>query len=193
MVEVKSRKNLKRNLILAAVLVFVCAAAYLNWSYNNKWGKADSAMASAEDDMTAEAEAADGGDALVSAEGSGDLVSEYFAQARLTRQESRDEALSLLETAATAETASQEVIDSAMNEITAMANWSMLESQIENELLAKDFADCVVYLSNDGCTVAVPAPVEGLTDVDVARVTDTVLANSDYEASQINIIEVKTY
>ena len=191
--EVKSRKNLKRNLILAAVLVFVCAAAYLNWSYNNKWGKADSAMASAEDDMTAEAEAADGGDALVSAEGSGDLVSEYFAQARLTRQESRDEALSLLETAATAETASQEVIDSAMNEITAMANWSMLESQIENELLAKDFADCVVYLSNDGCTVAVPAPVEGLTDVDVARVTDTVLANSDYEASQINIIEVKTY
>jgi len=49
MKEFKSGKNLKRNLILAAVLFFVCGAAYLNWSFNNKWGRADSAMARAED------------------------------------------------------------------------------------------------------------------------------------------------
>ena len=186
-----NRKNLKRNLILLAVLVFVCGAAWLNWSYNNKWGKADSAMARAEDQMTAEAE--ENYDMVLAQESSGDLVSEYFAQARLTRQESRDAALSLLETAACAETASQEVIDSAMSEITAMASWSLLESQIENELLAKEFADCVVYLAEDGCTVAVPAPVDGLSEADVARVTEAVMANSGYEASQINIIEVKTY
>ena len=53
MKEFKSGKNLKRNLILAAVLFFVCGAAYLNWSFNNKWGRADSAMARAEDAMTA--------------------------------------------------------------------------------------------------------------------------------------------
>ena len=27
-------KNLKRNIIIAAVLLLVCAAVYLNWSYN---------------------------------------------------------------------------------------------------------------------------------------------------------------
>lgn len=188
MVEVKLKKNLKRNAVLAAVVLFVGAAAWLNWSYNNKWGKADAAMANAEDSMSAMSEA----ESVLSTNAS-DPVSEYFAQARLTRQESRDAALSLLETAACAETASQEVIDSAMNEITSMAAWAMMESQIENELLAKEFVDCVAYLSPDSCTIAVPAPQEGLTEADVARVTDTILSNSDYSTEQINIIEVKTY
>lgn len=188
MKEFKSGKNLKRNLLLAAVLFFVCGAAYLNWSFNNKWGRADSAMARAEDAMTA---AMEGEYSSLSA--GIDEGAEYFAQARLTRQESRDAAMALLETAACAETASQEVIDSAMSEITAMAAWSMIESQIENELLAKEFADCVVYLAADGCTIAVPAPVEGLAEADVARVTETVLSTTGLEASQINIIEVKNY
>lgn len=203
MKEKSSRRHWKRNIVIAAVLVFVCAAAYLNWSYNQKWGEANSAMADAEDEMTTEtnlaADAGQGTDAQLTAdtasggENAAAEVSDYFAEARLTRQQSRDQALSLLETAASAESASQEVIDSAMNDITVMANWSLLESKIENELLAKDFADCVVYLSAAGCTVAVPAPAEGLSETDVARVTDAVLANTDYEAAQINVIEVMNY
>ena len=91
---------------------------------------------------------------------------DYFAEARLTRQTSRDEALSLLETAAAGEGASQETIDSAMDAIAAMAQWSMMETQIENLLIARDFADCVAYMTDDGVTVAVPAPAEGLADGD---------------------------
>lgn len=187
----KSRPHLKRNLVIAAVLFFVCAAAYLNWSYNARWGAANSAMADAEDAMTTQAELA--AEEESQTEPVSVAVSDYFAEARLTRQQSRDQALSLLETAACAETASQEVIDSAMNDITVMANWSLLESKIENELLAKDFADCVVYLSADVCTVAVPAPAEGLSETDVAKITDAVLANTDYTAAQINVIEVMNY
>ena len=41
-------KHLKRNVTIAAVLLLVCAAVYLNWSYNNKWGTADPAMVKAE-------------------------------------------------------------------------------------------------------------------------------------------------
>lgn len=188
MSEVKRRPHLKRNIVVAAVLLFVCAAAYLNWSYNAKWGNSNSAMAQAEDEMMAAATAA-----YEAAQQESQPVSDYFAEARLTRQQSRDQALSLLETAACAESASQEVIDSAMNDITVMANWSLLESKIENELLAKEFADCVVYLSADTCTVAVPAPAEGLSEADIARVTDAVLSNTDYAASQINVIEVMYY
>ena len=108
-------KKVKRNIIIAAVLLFVCAAVYLNWSYNNSWGAADPAMVKAEDEkMTS-----------LGGETDAEPASDYFAQARLTRQTSRDEALSLLETAASSESASQETIDSAMNAIAAMANWSM--------------------------------------------------------------------
>ena len=174
-------KKVKRNIIIAAVLLFVCAAVYLNWSYNNSWGAADPAMVKAEDEkMTS-----------LGGETDAEPASDYFAQARLTRQTSRDEALSLLETAASSESASQETIDSAMNAIAAMANWSMLETQLENTLIAKDFSDCVVYISEDGVTVAVPAPAVGLSAAAAARITEAV-TSAGYTADQLNVIEIRS-
>lgn len=175
-------KNKKRNLTLLAVLLFVGAAVLLNWSYNNRWGQPDAEMVSAEDRGIAEAIAQDDGSVITSG---------YFSEARLTRQVSRDEALQLLQTAASAETASQETIDSAMNAISVMATTSMKEAQIENLLIAKEFADCVVYIGNNAVTVAVPAPQEGLSEEAVARITDIIVTETEYDASQLNIIEVK--
>ena len=173
-------KNRKRNITVAAVLLFVCAAVAINLAYNKKWGAADKDMVLAEDAAMA---AAAMDEAKVS--------SAYFAEARLTRQTSRDEALALLQSAATADTASQETIDSAINAISVMATNSMQEAQIENLLIAKEFADCVVYIGNDTVTVAVPAPTEGLTEEAIARVTDIICSETEYQASQLNIIEVK--
>lgn len=168
-------KNLKRNIIIAAVLVLVCAAVYLNWSYNRA------------DEQTPASVTDEGEESPVSAQTEDD----YFAQARLTRQTSRDEALSLLETAAAGEGASQETIDGAMDAIAAMAAWSMQETQIENLLLAKNFDDCVVYISGDGVTAAVPAPVEGLSSASVAQITETIIAETGCAAEDIRVIEVK--
>lgn len=50
-------KNKKRNITMIAVLVFVCAAVALNWSYNNRWGHPDSEMVSAEDSAMLDAAA----------------------------------------------------------------------------------------------------------------------------------------
>ena len=176
-------KNRKKNLTMLAVLMFVCAAVALNWSYNNRWGSPDSELVLMEDEAMLNASASN--NALMSA-------SEYFAEARLTRQVSRDEALELLQTAASAETASQETIDSAMNAISAMANYSMQETQIENLLLAKGFEECVVYIGNESVTVAVPAPVDGLSEESVATITDIICNETEYQAAQLSIIEVKS-
>ena len=40
--------------------------------------------------------------------------------------------------------------------------------------------------------VAVSAPAEGLTDADVALISDVVTSQTDYAVSQIRIIEVKS-
>lgn len=178
-------KNLKRNLTILTVLVLVCTAVYLNWSYNNSWGKADTAMVKAEDAAMKSAE-----DAYAASNGKGNGISSYFAEARLNRQVSRDEALELLQSAATSDNASQETIDSAMTAISAMANYSMRETQLENLLVAKDFADCVVYMTDDSITVAVPAPADGLSEAAVARITETVTSETGYNATQLNVIEI---
>lgn len=170
-------KKAKRNIIIAAVLVLVCAAVYLNWSYN----------ASDESEPADAADDANGAQTV----GTQDSTDDYFAQARLARQTSRDEALGLLETAAASEGASQETIDASMDAIAAMATWSMQETQIENLLLAKNFADAVVYISSDGVTVAVPAPVEGLNSAEVAQITETVIGETGCTAEDIRVIEVK--
>ena len=170
-------KKAKRNIIIAAVLVLVCAAVYLNWSYN----------ASDESEPVDAADDANGAQTV----GTQDSTDDYFAQARLARQTSRDEALGLLETAAASEGASQETIDASMDAIAAMATWSMQETQIENLLLAKNFADAVVYISSDGVTVAVPAPVEGLNSAEVAQITETVIGETGCTAEDIRVIEVK--
>ena len=177
-------KNRKRNLTVLAVLSFVCAAVALNWTYNSRWGKPDAEMVYAEDAAMAAAQT-DFEKSLMTA------GTEYFAEARLTRQVSRDEALELLQTAASSEAASQETIDSAMNAISQMAACSMQEAQIENLLLAKEFDDCVVYIGDDAVTVAVPAPMEGLSEDAVARITDVICTETEYSPSQLNIIEVK--
>lgn len=179
-------KKVKRSVTIAAVLLLVCAAVYLNWSYNNSWGKADSAMVEAED---AAMEAANEAYEAANSKGSS---SGYFAEARLSRQVSREEAIKLLEKAMENKDASKETIDSAMNSISAMASYSMGETQLENKLLAKDFSDCVVFMSDEKITVAVPAPAEGLSEAAVARITETVTAETDYAVSQLNIIEISS-
>ena len=182
------RKNLKRNIVIVAVLVFVGAAVYLNWSYNSKWGVADAVMAQREDAAMAAAQQ----DYLaVSTAAPEDAVSAYFAEARLNRQQTRDEALALLEMTCAQDAVSQEVIDESMRQISSMAEWNLTESVMENELLAKNFADCVVFVSADGVTVAVPAPAEGLTEAQVAQITETVLSSSDFSVSDLNILEIK--
>ncbi len=176
--------NRKRNLTMLAVVLFVCAAVALNWTYNRRWGKADAEMVYAEDEAMAAAQM-DFEKTLITS------GSEYFAEARLTRQISRDEALELLQTAASSEAASQETIDSAMNAISRMAACTMQEAQIENLLLAKEFDDCVVYIGSDSVTVAVPAPMEGLSEEAVAQITEVICTETDYDARQLSIIEIK--
>ncbi len=79
-----------------------------------------------------------------------------------------------------------------MNAIAAMASDSMTETRIENLLLAKGYADCVAYISGDGISVAVPSPQEGLTAAQVAAITDVITSDTEFTASQLKIVEIKS-
>ena len=93
----------KRNAVVGTILVFVCAAIFLNGKYAEKVDKPTKVLGQSELVST------DGDVAEVSANAEG---KDYFASARLTRQQARDSALSLLKEASEnddvdAETASE--------------------------------------------------------------------------------------
>lgn len=187
------KQHWKRNLTVLTVVLFVAAAVYFNWSYNQQFGAADADMVMAEDNAMEKAgvKPEQASEKETESKEPEEPVSDYFAQARLTRQQSRDEALNLLEAASSADGASQETIDSAMTAIAAMASDSMTETRIENLLLAKGYADCVAYITGDSISVAVPSPADGLTEAQVAAITDVITSDTEFAAAQLKVVEVK--
>jgi stage III sporulation protein AH len=83
------------------------------------------------------------------------------------------------------------MIDAALAEISEIASVSIKEAELEDLIKAKGFADCVVYISDEGVNVTVPAPEEGLSSASVAKITDVVTTQTDYTAGDIKIIPVK--
>lgn len=199
-------KVFKRNAVIITVLLFVCVAVYLNWSYNRgqdlsvdkevaenvEEKKSDSGDENKADDKSAEGTSKEeSADSLYYEEDdSTSASSDYFDAARLSRQKARDNATSTLQEAAAVAGASQEEIDNAVSSIAVMANYSVQESKIENNLLAKDFDECVVFISEGAVNIYVPAPEDGLSEVSVGQITDTVLAEIDVSAEQIKITEI---
>ena len=196
-----NRKKIKRNAVVVTVLLFLGTAIYLNWTYGDREGQA--ALSAEEPENAPVLEAADEEaqpslydapeeePAQETAAPLATAVSDYFSTARLTRQQARDSAVSLLKESTELENATTASIDTAMEEINVMAASSLEEAELETLIKAKGFADCVVFLSGDGATVAVTAPPEGLSAAAVARITDVLLTETALTAEQIKIIEVK--
>ena len=189
----------KRNAVVAAIVLFVCAAVYLNWSYAKQGNEANEAGktlgqaalvgGNAEDPLVSGGEAASPAPTETgTAEEGAAAPSDYFDIARLNRQQARDEAISLLEDTVSNESADQESRDAAALSIQSMADYTVTEAQIENLVIAKGYADCVAFISDSSISVVVPATEAGLTDTDTARIVDIVMTETGFTREQIKII-----
>ena len=172
----------KRNAVVGTILVFVCAAIFLNGKYAEKVEQPTKVLGQAQQVDGAEENAAE-----VSADAS---RSDYFASARLTRQQARDSALSLLKETSENGSVDEETVNEAAKSIQTLAAYTLSEAQIENMITAKGYDDCVVFLSEDGVSVVVSAGEEGLQTEDVARITDIVKQETGMSAECIKIMEV---
>lgn len=175
----------KRNAVVGLVLVFVCAAIFLNGKYAEQSDPERKALGQAE--LVGAQEDADAEAAAVSSDSAG---TDYFASARLSRQQARDSALSLLKEASGNEDVDAETVSAAAKSIETLAALTVSESQIESIITAKGYRDCVVFLSEDGASVVVSTDEDGLQTEDVARITDIVKQETGLPAAAIKILEV---
>ena len=114
----------------------------------------------------------------------------YFAEAKLSRSKSRDEAVETLATMlADADLTGEQKAQLAL-EATALAKSIETEGKIENLIKAKGFAECMVYYDIDKVDVVVKAE-EGLQDDQVAQMQEVILSEVDVPAENIRIVEVK--
>ncbi len=141
-------KTWKKNVVAAAVLVTVCAGIYLNWLYTeggqpvSLTDKLDSEKIM-DDSMLV---MGDNAQSLAAQEGtdlSNTTSSDYFASVRLSRQEARDSAVSMLQEAMSYDESASEASAEELEQIVQVA---LSEAQIESLVVAKGYADCVSML-----------------------------------------------
>ena len=196
----KSAKS-KRQLTILTLILALGVAVYLNWEY----AKTDSPFAlptqtQAEDDaLLANAQAEDtpvmealpdknyGEAQLVSV--SEDSSDQYFETARLTRTKTRDEALDKLQQSLKATGLTEEEKAQLKDTLSSTISNISLESDIENLVKAKGFADCMVYLEEDKIDVLVKC--DGMTDSEAVQIKDAILGEVTLPDEKISIIEIK--
>lgn len=179
-------KKWKKNLIAGALLCCVLGGIYVNWVYSDQQSvmslndvldeeKILSDMLVMGDDVT-----------LNDIENTG---SAYFAAVRLSRQQARDSAVSLLQEAMSY--SDDEIAQQTNKQLEEIVQTALCEAQIESLVIAKGYADCVAYMSESGISVAVAAPEGGLKQEDASLISDIVLSQSSYTLSDIRVVEVK--
>ena len=195
----------KRNAVVAAIVLFVCVAVYLNWSYDQ--GQSVSGMGSATTNVTTDrnlGEAAlvnsDGALGLEDGSASGSAATDqkdakakttsgdYFATARINREEARDNSLSILQKTVNDPKASKDAVDAASKSITAMASATLQESKIESLVTAKGYSDCVAFIGDNSVSVVVKVKNNDLKASDVAKITDIVVGETKFSAGDVKVI-----
>lgn len=197
----------KRNAVVVAIVLFVGAAVYLNWSYSKQTAEGgtggsggggkllgQTTLVNGEDGgkSAPSTPAPSGGpDAASSAAPGGTVSTGYFASARLNRQQARDSALELLQQAAADANAQQNVVDEANASIQSMAALTLSEAQVENLVTAKGYGDCVCFIGESSASVVVSSTADGLSETDIAKISEIVMEETGLAASKIKIIETE--
>lgn len=177
----------KKNLVAAAVLVTVCAGIYMNWLYSEDQAAMDLTDTLDADKILSSDMLVMAGDNLEPEEPV-NTVTDYFAAVRLSRQEARDKAVTLIQEAMSYDGESDSVPVSGQLE--QIVETALTEAQIESLIIAKGYTDCVAYISDQGISVAVAAPEGGLQDEDVAVIADIVMTQTDFNMNSIRVIPV---
>ncbi len=169
----------KKHIAVASMMLMLSAAVYINYLYAA--GDIESFMEAGKNygdsilvDNNADEEITD--------------VASYFSEARLSRQQSRDEAVATIENLyGIAEDGSEDVSVLAQKAGEIAANVE-LENKIESLIKAKGFKECIVYISGEYADVMVET--EGLLPTEAAVIKEAIIQETSVPVENISIVEI---
>ncbi|MBQ2252996.1 MAG: SpoIIIAH-like family protein [Clostridia bacterium] len=157
-----------RNLLIAGCAVLILLAAYLNLRFAQTQTEEPPLVST-----PGNAESAQGDD--------------YFAVAVINRSRVRDEAIDMYQALADDEAASTTSREEAYASMNALVDRTAAEVDIENRVKAKGFENCVAVLEGDRASIIVQT--DGLTDAEVAQITEIVYLEAGVIPQNLTITE----
>ena len=170
----------KKQLVAAGLTVLLGTAVAVNFIFAG--GKKQQSLT----DPAAEVSGTTYGEAdLVSSNADSDA---YFAQARLDKQSSREEAAEVLQSMYQGGDLTQEELSVVAVDAAKVGGYIESESKIESLLKAQGFEDALCYLSDNSANVIVKT--DGLDAAGAAKIKSTLLSEVELTNDQITIVEV---
>lgn len=177
----------KKQLVLASLVLALGAAVYLNWQFTgtNKLPVGEESSGTTSQlgaaQLVNNAYVETVSDDLRQKSSSGDA----FAQARLDRQNARDEAIELLDDVLESVEADAQAKQAAVEQASVIAKDILKETNVENLLKAKGYEDSVAYLSEGQCSVVVSGKAQ---DADMLIIQEIVMEQTGLSADKIKIV-----
>ncbi len=183
----------KKQVILSCLVLALGIAVYLNWRIvdNEDYQLSETLTPNTQ---TTEDGKKYGDSKLVDSQGLEDddatMVegSAYFAEARLSRERSRDEAVETLQVMLQDESIDAETRSALALQATEIAKSIEAEGKVENLIKAKGFEECMVYLDDTKASIVVKT--SGLLDNEAAQIKDIILKESNVAVENISIVEI---
>lgn len=190
----------KRQLVLAALVVALGAAVYLNWSLSGNQltatdtvnsgtalGAAQLVNASGSKVTSGSSKATTSKSSAIATNAQAD---EYFATACLSRQKARDTAQETLEKTIQDPKAGDAAKKEAVDKKAVIAQNVLKEDSIESLVKAKGYLGCVAYLEDGKCNVVVQK-ANGIQANDTVIIKDIVSGQTGLSYDKIKIVEAK--
>ena len=189
----KKRLNLiigKKHIAVAGLALLLGAALYVNYLYSGAQ-KVETAETAPDTETATYGEVR-----FVGAETSDKTVNldssesdEYFAQARLDKQKSRDESIEVLQSFYYGGDSTSDELAVISEDVREVSSNIETEAKIENLLKAQGFSDALCYIS--GSTANVVVKTAGLDNAQAAQIKSTLLGEIAVPAENITIVEIK--
>ena len=177
---IKPSKQFKRNVLLSASLLVICAAVFLNWQLNSGSNDIEGITPAGSNNDKVLGESVEVGNKT-------EDDSDYFAVSVIDRERTRDEAIETLREIVENIDVSEESKKEAMDKMTSLADSMTKEVNIENLVIAKGFSDCVAVVNGESVDVIVKST--GLLPNEVAQIRDIVIEQTGATLDNIRIIE----
>ncbi len=187
----------KRQLILAALVLALGTAVYLNWQFSsNKDLFEENSITSTKE--LGEAQFVNNTPSEENKEeskeenkdGEPQNSSEYFSKAKTTRQKARDDATEMIKEILEDAKSSEESKKEAIKQASEVAKHIEQESNIESLIRAKGVADCLAFIQNEECSVVVGGG-EALNENLAIAIKDIISGQGGISPDKIKIVEAK--
>ena len=111
----------------------------------------------------------------------------YFSSVQISRQQTRDEAIEVLQSVVDNASATEAAKSEALSEINKIAGIMEAEANIESLVIAKGFEECVAVVSGTGANIVVKC--DGLNASQISQINEIVYEQAGILPLNIKIIE----